>query len=154
MHAPSHNSHKFFICSDVIQITIKDSASKTHVYLFCGEKQLKLSRHLTRKHKKDKATVAEAMALKDGSTKAFERIRLRGDYHHNCHILALGEGEMIVVQNPATKHPSNASSFNRIQIAWVSLRGRSFGVTISDVNIKHPSLKNGRNCSLKLSFCC
>ena len=92
------------------QITIKDSASKTHVCLFCGGKQLKLSRHLTRKHK-DKATVAEAMALKDGSSKAFERIRLRGDYHHNCNVLTLGEGEMIVVRNPATKHPSNASSF-------------------------------------------
>ena len=136
------------------QITIKDSASKTRVCLFCGEKQHKLSRHLTRKHK-DEATVAEAMALKvDGSSKAFERIRLRGDYHHSCNVLALGEGEMIVVQNPATKHPLNASSFNRVQIAWVSLSGRSFGVTISDVNIKHPSLKNGRNCSWKLSFCC
>jgi len=78
--------------------------------MFCGEKQLKLSRHLKRKHK-DEATVAEAMALKDGSSKAFERIRLRGDYHHNCNVLALGEGEMIVVRNPATKHLSKASSF-------------------------------------------
>ena len=50
------------------------------------------------------------MALKDGS-KAFEIIRLRGDYHHNCNVLALSEGEMIVVQNPASKHLSNPSSF-------------------------------------------
>jgi len=54
--------------------------------------------------------VAEAMALKDGSSKAFEKIRLREDYRHNFNILALGEGG-IVVRNPATKHPSNASSF-------------------------------------------
>ena len=55
--------------------------------------------------------MAETMALKDGSSKAFEMIRLKGDYHHNCNVLALGEGEMIVVRNPASKHPSNASSF-------------------------------------------
>ena len=54
--------------------------------------------------------MAEAMALKDGS-KAFERIRLKGDYHHNCNVLALGEGEIIVVRNPAGKHPSDVSSF-------------------------------------------
>ena len=34
-----------------------------------------------------------------------------GDYHHHCNVLALGEGEMIVVRNPAGKHPSNPSSF-------------------------------------------
>ena len=135
------------------QITIKDSASKTPVCLFCGEKQHKLSRHLRRKHR-DEATVAEAWHSRMMGHQRHLKEYVTGDYRHNCNVLALSEGEMIVVQNPATKHPSNASSFNRIQIAWVSLRGRSFGVTISDVNIKHPSLKNGRNCSLKLSFCC
>ena len=55
--------------------------------------------------------MAEAMALKDGS-KAFERIRLRGDYHHNCNVLALGEGELIVVRNSGSKQPfGDASSF-------------------------------------------
>ena len=92
------------------KITIKDSASKTHVCMFCGEQQLKLSRHLRRKHK-DESIVTEAMALKDGS-KAFERIRLRGDYHHNCNVMALGEGELIVVRNPGSKQPfGDASSF-------------------------------------------
>ena len=51
---------------------------------------------------KDEATVAEAMALKDGSSKVFERIRPREDYHRNFNVLAFGEGEMIVVRNPAT----------------------------------------------------
>ena len=51
------------------------------------------------------------MALKDGS-KAFEMIRLRGDYHHNCNVLALGEGELIVVRNPGSKQLfRDASSF-------------------------------------------
>ena len=92
------------------KITIKDSASKTHICMFCGEQQLKLSRHLRRKHK-DEAIVAEAMALKD-RCKAFERIRLRGDHHHNCNVLALGKGELIVVWNPGSKQPfGDASSF-------------------------------------------
>ena len=50
------------------------------------------------------------MAFKDGS-KAFETICLRGDYQHNCGVLALGKGEIIVVQNLAGKHPSNPLSF-------------------------------------------
>ena len=102
-----HINSLFVVMSS--EITIKDSASKTHVCMFCRE-QLKLSRLLRRKHK-DETIVAEAMALKEGS-KAFERIRLRGDYHHNCNVLALGEGELIVVRNPGSKQPfGDASSF-------------------------------------------
>ena len=91
-------------------ITIKDSASKTHICMFSWEQQLKLSRHLRRKHKNE-AIVAEAIALIDGR-KAFERICLRGDYHHNCNALALGKGELIIVRNPGSKQPfCNASLF-------------------------------------------
>ena len=54
--------------------------------------------------------------------------------------------------------PVNTSRISRhfphVQIAWVSLRGTSIGATINDVNTKQPSLKNGRNCSFKPSFCC
>ena len=102
-----HINSLFVVMSS--EIIIKDSASKTHVCMFCRE-QLKLSRLLRRKHK-DETIVAEAMALKEGS-KAFERIRLRGDYHHNYNVLALGEGELIVVRNPGSKQPfGDASSF-------------------------------------------
>ena len=88
------------------KITIKDSACKTHVHVLRGKT---VSAHLTSEEKaQDEAIVVEAMALKDGS-KAFEIIRLRADYHHNCNVLALSEGEMIVVQNPAGKHLSNPS---------------------------------------------
>ena len=31
---------------------------------------------------------------------AFERLFLLGDYQHNCDVLALGEGELIVVRMP------------------------------------------------------
>ena len=112
------------------KIIIKDSASKTHVCMFCGGQHLKLSRHLRRKHK-DEAIVAEAMALKDRS-KAFE------DYHHNCNVLALGEGELIVVRNPGSKQVMPCR-FYRVQIAWGFLTGTSFGVTTSAVSTKQLS---------------
>ena len=136
------------------KITIKDSASKTHLCMFCREQQLKLSRYLRRKHK-DEAIVAEAMALKDGS-KAFQRTLLRGDYHHNCYVLALSEGELIVVRNPGSKQRfGDASSFLPCpDYLLFFLRGTSFGVTTSAVSTKQPSPRNGRNCSLKPGFCC
>ena len=56
---------------------------------------------MRRKHKNE-AILAEAIALMDGP-KAFERICLRGDYHHNCDVLVLGEGELIMVRNPGSK---------------------------------------------------
>ena len=31
---------------------------------------------------------------------AFEKLRLLGDYQHNCNVLDLGEGELIVVRRP------------------------------------------------------
>ena len=51
-------------------------------------------------------------ALNEGSEKqilAFERIRLLGDYHHNCNVLALGEGELIVVRNPSNQKSLGAN---------------------------------------------
>ena len=136
------------------KITIEDSTSKTHLCMFCGEQQLKLSRHLRRNHK-DETIVAEAMALKNGSRTAFERIRLKGYYQHNCNVLALGEGELIVVRNPGSKKPfGDASSFLLCPDCLVFFKGMSFAVTTSAVSTKQPSPRNGRNCSLKLGFCC
>lgn len=71
--------------------------------VFCEKEQQKLQRHQRRKHKAE-PEVAAALALEEGSEQqilAFERLRLKGDYHHNCNVLALGEGEMIVVRNPS-----------------------------------------------------
>ena len=71
--------------------------------MFCKEQFQKLSRHQRRRHKEE-PSVAAAIKMKAGSDEqilAFEKIHLLGDYHHNCNILALGEGELIVVQNPS-----------------------------------------------------
>ena len=42
---------------------------------------------------------------------AFERLRLLGDYQHNCDVLALGEGELTVVQMPKKVEGGIAANF-------------------------------------------
>ena len=42
---------------------------------------------------------------------AFERLRLLGDYQHNCDVLALGEGELTVVQIPKKVEGGIAANF-------------------------------------------
>ena len=42
---------------------------------------------------------------------AFERLRLVGDYQHNGDVLALGEGELIVVRKPKKVEGGIAANF-------------------------------------------
>lgn len=90
---------------------ISISAGKAHMCMFCEQQFQKLSRH-QRRHHKEELSVAAAMKLKDGSDAqilAFEKIRLLGDYHHNCNVLAVGEGELIVVRKPSK--PTSQAKF-------------------------------------------
>ncbi|XP_067038855.1 uncharacterized protein [Acropora muricata] len=75
--------------------------------MFCEQQFQKLTRHQRRRHKEE-PSVAAAMKMKAGSDEqilAFEKIRLTGDYHHNCNVLAVGEGELIVVRKPSKPTP-------------------------------------------------
>ena len=75
--------------------------------MFCQKQFQKLTRHQRRRHKEE-PSVEAAMKLKAGSDEqilAFEKIRLTGDYHHNCNVLAVGEGELIVVRKPSKATP-------------------------------------------------
>ena len=65
--------------------------------MFCKQQFQKLSRHHSRRYKEE-PSVAAAMKMKEASD---EKISLLGDSYHNCNILALGEGELTVVQNPS-----------------------------------------------------
>ncbi|XP_067043919.1 uncharacterized protein [Acropora muricata] len=79
--------------------------------MFCEQQFQKLSRHQRTRHKEE-PSVAAAMKMKDGSDEqilAFEKIRLLGDYHHNCNVLALGKGELIVVRKPSK--PTSQAKF-------------------------------------------
>jgi len=42
---------------------------------------------------------------------AFESLRLLGDYQHNCDVLALGKGELIVVRMPKKVEGGIAANF-------------------------------------------
>ena len=75
--------------------------------MFCQKQFQKLTRHQRRRHKEE-PSVEAAMKLKAGSDEqilAFEKVRLTGDYHHNCNVLAVGEGELIVVRKPSKATP-------------------------------------------------
>ena len=57
--------------------------------------------------------VAKAMTMETAQEQdlAFERLRLFGDYQHNCDVLALGEGELTVVQMPKKVEGGIAANF-------------------------------------------
>ena len=57
--------------------------------------------------------VAKAMAMETAQEQdlAFERLRLVGDYQHNGDVLALGEGELIVVRMPKKVEGGIAANF-------------------------------------------
>ena len=80
--------------------------------LFCKKPQKKVRRHQTRKHKNE-SQVAKAMAMETAQEQdlAFERLRLLGDYQHNCDVLALGEGELIVVRMPKNVEEGIAANY-------------------------------------------
>ena len=122
---------------------ISISASKAHMCMFCEQQFQKLSRH-QRRHHKEEPSVAAAMKLKDGSDAqilAFEKIRLLGDYHHNCNVLAVGEGELIVVRKPSK--PTSQAKF----LPCPHCLGFFKGATRPP-----PKKKNGRNFKLRQSF--
>ena len=57
--------------------------------------------------------VAKAMAMETAQEQdlAFERLHLVGDYQHNGDVLALGEGELIVVRMPKKVEGGIAANF-------------------------------------------
>lgn len=86
---------------------MKISTSKAHMCMFCEQRFQKLSKHQRRRHNGEPKVIAAMAAVNEGSEKpilAFEKIRLMGDYHYNCNVLALGEGELIVVRNPSEQN--------------------------------------------------
>ena len=84
---------------------------------------------------------------------AFERLRLLGDYQHNCDVLALGEGELIVVRMPKNVEEGIALTTCLALVVWVFLWPQSSGGTDKIAPIGPKRLpQNGRGYSKKLSF--
>ena len=88
------------------------SSERAHVCLFCKKPQKKVRKHQTRQHKSE-SQVAKAMAMETAQEPdlAFERFRLLGDYQHNCDVLDLGEGKLIMVQTPKEEKEGIATNF-------------------------------------------
>jgi hypothetical protein len=124
------NFLSFFKFSVNPNITI--SMKKAHVCYYCQTQFAgKLRRHQERRHS-DEKEVKEAMALKmenkkDESEQVFDRLRLLGDYHHNCNVLQLGKGELIVVRNPSC-----------VSTVMAFLRPLSYGGTAKFANLRTP----------------
>ena len=93
-------------------ITIAYGTNKCHICMFCGKGHKKLTRHQTRRHKDEKEVKAAMALVGEEQQLAFEKLRLRGDFHHNWDVLSLGDGQLIVVRNPrAGEDYSNPKDF-------------------------------------------
>ena len=75
---------------------------KRHSCFYCDKMCAKIARHYEHNHK-DEAEVAEAFAYPRGSKdrkKALEKLRLRGNFHHNLRVLECKKGQLIVMRRP------------------------------------------------------
>lgn len=76
---------------------------KKHYCVFCRRPQVKIARHLLRKHA-DQQEVAAASTLPTGSKERhllLEHLRCRGNYMHNIEVIRQGFGEIIPWRQPS-----------------------------------------------------
>ncbi|KAK5602095.1 hypothetical protein CRENBAI_016732 [Crenichthys baileyi] len=76
---------------------------KKHYCVFCRRPQVKIARHLLRKHA-DQQEVLAASSLPTGSKQRhllLEHLRCRGNYLHNIEVIRQGRGEIIPWRQPS-----------------------------------------------------
>lgn len=76
---------------------------KKHYCVFCRRPQVKIARHLLRKHADQKEVLA-ASALPTGSKQRhllLEHLRCRGNYMHNIEVIRQGSGEIVPWRQPS-----------------------------------------------------
>ncbi|XP_027132411.1 uncharacterized protein LOC113745130 isoform X2 [Larimichthys crocea] len=76
---------------------------KKHYCVFCRRPQVKIARHLLRKHA-DQQEVAAASTLPTGSKQRhllLEHLRCRGNYMHNIEVIRQGSGEIVPWRQPS-----------------------------------------------------
>ncbi|XP_059900285.1 uncharacterized protein LOC132451691 isoform X2 [Gadus macrocephalus] len=96
------------------QVTIQTSQKKTdgtrawdkaHYCLYCTKSNLKMARHLQRKHSNE-TDVARAFSFRPGSKQRktlLESLRNKGDWQHNIKVLEEGNGEIVTWRQPTEK---------------------------------------------------
>ena len=78
---------------------------KRHYCLYCGISNLKMARHLERKHMEMK-DVAYAFSFPLGSKDRkglLEQLQNKGDFKHNTKVLEEGKGELVTWKQPSGK---------------------------------------------------
>ncbi|XP_029381982.1 uncharacterized protein LOC115058678 isoform X2 [Echeneis naucrates] len=76
---------------------------KKHYCVFCRRPQVKIARHLLRKHA-DQQEVMAASSLPTGSKQRhllLEHLRCRGNYLHNIEVIRQGSGEIVPCRQPS-----------------------------------------------------
>ncbi|XP_041860774.1 uncharacterized protein LOC121652200 isoform X1 [Melanotaenia boesemani] len=97
----------------MVKITVKTSKKKdgarawdkAHYCVYCKKAQLKIARHLERKHSEER-DVAIAFSFPVGSKKRkklLEGLRNKGDWQHNASVLKEGNGEIVTWRQPPGK---------------------------------------------------
>ena len=93
------------------EVTVKTSRKKdggrtwdkAHYCLYCKKANLKMARHLQRKHS-DETDVAHAFSFPLGSKQRktlLESLRNKGDWQHNLKVLEDGNGEIVTWKQPS-----------------------------------------------------
>ncbi|XP_027131229.1 uncharacterized protein LOC104929912 isoform X6 [Larimichthys crocea] len=85
----------------------KRTRNKPQYCVYCGKSNLKIARHLQRKHK-DEADVAHAFSFPVGSKERkvlLETLRNKGNWQHNLKVLEEGNGEIVTWKRPSEKTP-------------------------------------------------
>ncbi|XP_054863262.1 uncharacterized protein LOC111580683 isoform X2 [Amphiprion ocellaris] len=78
---------------------------KKHYCFYCGKPNIKMARHLQRKHM-DLKDVAYAFSFPSGSKERkvlLEQLRNKGDFKHNVKVLEKGKGELVTWKQPSEK---------------------------------------------------
>lgn len=96
------------LSSNIAGVRIWD---KTHCCVYCGKMESKIARHLEFKHYEE-LEVAKAVSLPKKSKARrllLDRLRYRGDYHHNMTVLREKKGHIIPWRSP----PRNEAKFRK-----------------------------------------
>ncbi|KAI3376190.1 hypothetical protein L3Q82_016405 [Scortum barcoo] len=83
----------------------KRAWDKRHYCFYCGQSNLKMARHLQRKHMEMK-DVAYAFSFPSRSKErkiVLEQLRNKGDFKHNTAVLEKGRGELVTWKQPSDK---------------------------------------------------
>lgn len=84
-----------------LEVCPRSGKSKRQACVYCNILCTQLPRHLKRKHSNE-FDVAKAESLSDKNAKrdAWKKLRIAGNFKHNCRVLTSGVGQLVVKKQP------------------------------------------------------